>query len=114
MKLHPVLTVILAAGLLVANPVAGAEKKAGPRVPRPVVKVDGTPVGDGRGVVVTSYADVIEPVQKAVVSIYSSKVVRERMEMNPLFRQLFPNLPDQERQSVQEGLGSGVIVSPDG
>jgi serine protease Do/serine protease DegQ len=114
MKLHPVLTLVFAAGLLVANPMAGAEKKTGPRAPRPVVKVDGTPVGDGRGVVVTSYADVIEPVRKAVVSIYSSKVVRERMEMNPLFRQLFPNLPDQERQSVQEGLGSGVIVSTDG
>jgi serine protease Do/serine protease DegQ len=36
------------------------------------------------------------------------------MQMNPLFRQLFPNVPDQERESVQEGLGSGVIVSADG
>jgi serine protease Do/serine protease DegQ len=34
------------------------------------------------------------------------------MAINPLFRQYFGDLP--ERESRQEGLGSGVIVSPDG
>jgi Do/DeqQ family serine protease len=81
---------------------------------KPVLRVDSTPLlSAGKSGVVMSYADVVEPVQKAVVSIYSSKTVRERIA-NPLLRQLFPNLPDQERESKQEGLGSGVIVTPDG
>jgi serine protease Do/serine protease DegQ len=47
-----------------------------------------------------------------VVSVYSTRIVREQMAINPLFRQYFGDLP--ERESRQEGLGSGVIVSPDG
>jgi serine protease Do/serine protease DegQ len=58
---------------------------------------------------VASYADVIEPVQKTVVSIYSKKTVRHRLP--PYFRQFFG---DQDRESQEEGLGSGVIVSPNG
>ncbi len=76
------------------------------------VIVDPTPVSEGKSAVITSYADIVEPVQKAVVSIYSSKTVRERIAVNPFFRQF--GIPDQERESKQEGLGSGVIVSPDG
>ena len=87
-----------------------AKDVAAPRK-KPEVRVDSTPVSDGKSPVVSSYAEVIEPVQKAVVSIYSTKIVRERVS-NPFFRQF--GIPDQERESKQEGLGSGVIVSPDG
>jgi serine protease Do/serine protease DegQ len=80
--------------------------------PKPAVTVDPSPLTPQAGLVM-SYADVVEPVQKAVVSIYSTKIVRERVT-NPLFRQFFPNFPDQERESKEEGLGSGVIVTPDG
>lgn len=76
------------------------------------LRVDDTPVGTASGPVL-SYADVVEPVQKAVVSITSSKEVRQRIRVNPLLRQLFPDMPD-ERRSTEEGLGSGVIVTPDG
>lgn len=86
--------------------------KKAPTVSRPTVKVDGSPIADARGGVVLSYADVVEPVQKAVVSIYSTKHVREQIQANPLFRQLFPNAQGRER--IEEGLGSGVIVSTDG
>ena len=79
---------------------------------KPELRIDSSPVSDGKSPIVTSYADVVEPVQKAVVSIYSSKTVRERVAINPFFRQF--GIPDQERESKQEGLGSGVIVSPDG
>ncbi len=79
---------------------------------KPALRVDSTPIGSASGPVL-SYADVVEPVQKAVVSIISSKEVRERLQMNPLLRHLFPDIPD-ERRSLEEGLGSGVIVSPDG
>jgi len=58
---------------------------------------------------VVSYADVVEPVQKAVVSIYSSKTVRHHLP--PSFQQLFG---DDDHESREEGLGSGVIVSPNG
>ena len=79
---------------------------------KPELHFDSSAVSEGKSVVVTSYADVIEPVQKVVVSIYSSKIVKERVMVNPFFRQF--GIPDQERDTKQEGLGSGVIVSPDG
>ena len=88
-----------------------------PAVPNkmPELRVDATPVAEIKSAVVTSYADVIEPVQKTVVSIYSTKNVRQRVAANPLLRQFFGDgIPDQERDSKQEGLGSGVVVSADG
>ena len=88
-----------------------AKDVAAPRK-KPELRIDNSPVSDGKSPVVTSYADVVEPVQKAVVSIYSTKTVRERVAVNPFFRQF--GIPDQERESKQEGLGSGVIISPDG
>ena len=81
---------------------------------RPELRVDSTAISEGKSSVVTSYADVVEPAQRAVVSIYSTKIIKERMQVNPLFRQLFPGLQDQERESRQEGMGSGVIVTADG
>jgi serine protease Do/serine protease DegQ len=79
----------------------------------PQLRRDSSPVADGKSGPVASYADVVEPVQKVVVTIYSSRTIR--VPVNPLLRQLFGNriqIPDQERK--EEGLGSGVIVSPDG
>lgn len=91
---------------------SAAETKGRPSVnKKPDLRVDTSSVGDGKSGLVTSYADVIEPVQKAVVSIYSTKIVRERIRVDPFLRPFFP---DQERESKQEGLGSGVIVSADG
>ncbi|HTQ29882.1 MAG TPA: Do family serine endopeptidase [Opitutaceae bacterium] len=106
-----VVTVALAAGA--AGLLIGAKDAASSR-PMPVLHVDDTPVSEGKSAVVTSYADVVAPVQKAVVSVYSTKIVRESIPMDPMFRQFFfgGNVP--ERESKQEGLGSGVIVSPDG
>jgi serine protease Do/serine protease DegQ len=102
--------------LLAALPLAGtglmAKEAAVPR--KPSLRIDTSPVGDGKTSMVVSYADVIEPVQKAVVSVYSKKTVRERVTVNPLVRQLFGDVPDQERERKEEGLGSGVIISPDG
>ncbi|MFA6960550.1 MAG: Do family serine endopeptidase [Opitutaceae bacterium] len=85
-----------------------------PAASKPDIKFDSSPVGEGGGRLVTSYADVIEPVQKAVVSVYSTKIVRERLRVDPLFRQLFGNQALPERERKEEGLGSGVIVSANG
>ena len=82
--------------------------------PKPELRLDLSAISAGQSAVVTSYADVVEPVQRAVVSIYSTKIIKERVQVNPLFRQFFPGLQDQERESKQEGMGSGVIVSVDG
>jgi serine protease Do/serine protease DegQ len=83
--------------------------------PKPDIKFDGSAIGDGSGRQLVSYADVIEPVQKAVVSVYSTKIVRERLRLDPFFRQLFgDNGGAPERERKEEGLGSGVIISPSG
>ncbi len=108
------LLALCASAALFTGPVCGREdRKAAAANPKPALRIDPSPL-DARAGVVLSYADVVEPAQKAVVSIYSTKIVKERIRANPLFRQLFPDLPDRERESRQEGLGSGVIVSPHG
>ena len=123
MKIKSVFSFLVVALLLTNSGVLMAAAKGGPEkkssaakmpVKKPEVVVDSSPVGQGRQGVVVSYADVVEPVQKAVVSIYSTKIIKERVQVNPFFRQLFPGLPDQERESRQEGMGSGVIVTADG
>ncbi len=64
-----------------------------------------------------TFAPVVKRVLPAVVSVSSSKVVKTGMDgegMDPIFRQFFGrgNMPQQPRRA--EGLGSGVIVSPEG
>ena len=108
---------LLAVVLLAAADCAAAQPKARPkpaaRPSPPAVRIDASPLEVGTEPSrLRSYADVIEPAQKAVVSVYSTRIVRERMAINPLFRQYFGEVP--ERESRQEGLGSGVIVPPDG
>src|SRR5438270_745643 len=49
---------------------------------KPELHIDPTPLDPKNGVVM-SYADVVAPAQKTVVSIYSTKIVRERFS-NPL------------------------------
>jgi hypothetical protein len=81
--------------------------------PKLALKIDGSALADTAGAGrASSYADVIQPIQKAVVSVYSSKIVRERVQVPDFFRQLYGQLP--ERESRQEGLGSGVVVSQNG
>ncbi|HEX7630925.1 MAG TPA: Do family serine endopeptidase [Lacunisphaera sp.] len=91
----------------------GADKaaaKAADKAPikKPTLKIDASPVGEGKGGVVTSYADSLEAVRPAVISVYSSKIVRQQV---PEFLRQFGA---QGRAQKQQGLGSGVIVSSDG
>jgi Do/DeqQ family serine protease len=87
-----------------------AFSEAAPAYKMPDIKRDASAVSDGRTGLVSSYADVVEPVQKEVVSIESSRTVHE--SVNPMIRQLFPGLGDETEK--EQGLGSGVIVSSDG
>ena len=111
-----ILAVLLAGALAIPGFAATADKSKRPATgaKRPAVKVDSTPVSEGgKAGLVMSYADVLEPAQKAVVSVYSTKIIKERIAIDPFFRRFFGNIPE-ERESRQEGLGSGVIVTADG
>lgn len=76
--------------------------------------IDASPLVQTASARLVGYADVVEPVQKTVVSVYSTKIVRQRLQMNPFFRELFGDQAPPERESREEGLGSGVIVTADG
>ena len=99
-------------GLAVAAQGAPADAVVAPKMPE--LKKDFSPVNDGKSVVISSYADVLEPVEREVVSIDSSRTIHERVQANPLLRQFFGDIPDQDHESKEMGLGSGVIVSSDG
>jgi serine protease Do len=64
------------------------------------------------------FTAILKPALPAVVSITSSRIVKmpqNQLFNNPFFRQFFggqaPQGPQQQRE---QGLGSGVIISPDG
>lgn len=89
-----------------AAPKAAAKTTAPKK--KPVLKVDPTPISDFKSTVVTSYADSLETIRPAVVSVYSSKIVREQIP--EILRQYGMRGTEQK----QRGLGSGVIISTDG
>jgi len=70
----------------------------------------------------TSYAPVAKRVSPSVVNIFSTMIIRESRMSNPLsedpfFRRFFggdDSQDEQPRSRRAQGLGSGVIVSPEG
>lgn len=113
------LAVLLAGGLLglgLANwkdrPVFGSDKIS-VRVAR-----DFEPVNLGR--FANGFGAVVKPTLPTVVSITSSKVVkvpgfRNPFSNDPFFRQFFGNqFGSAPREERERGVGSGVIVNPDG
>jgi serine protease Do len=108
-----------AAGLGIAH----AAQKLATSNPRASLKLADANEGPSR----SSYAPVVKAVLPSVVNISSSKVVHERAgmpeDMSPFFHQFFggndgegdgtfPSPAPSERR--EKGLGSGVIVSPEG
>jgi serine protease Do len=69
-----------------------------------------------------SYADIVDRVAPAVVTVRSAKRVHAAQQYpfldDPFFRQFFGdqrrNRPREDNSQVQRGLGSGVVVSADG
>jgi serine protease Do/serine protease DegQ len=98
----------LSLGLLAADKPAAKKPADATPLKKPTLKIDSTPVTEGKSPVVTSYADALDAIRPAVVSVYSSKTVREQV---PEFYRQFGV---QGREQKQRGLGSGVIVSADG
>lgn len=108
-------TFVLFAGILgwaAALLVTGKDDSVSVATAKPQLKVDGTPLPRPAGAMVASYADMVESVQPAVVSVYSTKIVSNRANVDPWAR-LFGGGANP-REQKEEGLGSGVIVSPDG
>jgi serine protease Do len=68
----------------------------------------------------TTYAPIVDHVAPAVVTIRSERRVRAPQQFpfldDPFFRDFFGQrgMPQQPRQQLERGLGSGVIVSNDG
>lgn len=78
------------------------------------LRIDDTPVDRENGIGIHSYAEILRRVQPVVVSVYSERTVDESdLQKLPGVRPFFgeEGLP-QER--VKSGIGSGVIVSPQG
>jgi Do/DeqQ family serine protease len=116
-KLVPFAFALLGIAVL---PACGAEKSSpaasgGDAPHHPVaLKIDPSPLAAGPNARATSYADVVEPVQQAVVSVYSSKTIVQRQRVPEIFRQFYGDDAFPDGKQKQEGLGSGVIVSKDG
>lgn len=68
------------------------------------------------GEVKLSFAPVVERAAPAVVNIYTRRVVQQRSPFagDPFFERFFGGDFGAPRERVQNSLGSGVIVSPDG
>lgn len=89
------------------------------------IAVDKTPIALEGGAVAT-YAPALKKVMPAVVTIFSSKSVAttRNPQQEELFRRMFPDIPQDffEKQQggesapdhKEQGLGSGVVISPDG
>jgi serine protease Do len=63
-----------------------------------------------------AFVEVAKEVNPAVVTINSEAVVKRSAHpfMDDEFFRRFFNIPDQQREEILRGLGSGVIVNPDG
>lgn len=78
------------------------------------VRVDDRPIERRDSPMVSSYAEVLNTVRPAVVSVYSKRVMEE--PEHPLLEQFFGSRGHRENgaERIESGLGSGVIVSPNG
>lgn len=74
-------------------------------------------VPKSRGEVALSFAPVVKRAAPAVVNVYVRRKVRQRVSPffnDPFFRRFFGQGFGMPRERVENSLGSGVIVSPDG
>ncbi len=114
---------LLAGLLLVATGAFGVlallrAQDAKPAKAMPGIRIDASEIERPSTPVVTSYADALEEIRLSVVSVYSNKIVRPRTQGfpydDPFFRRFFGPGGGQREERVQQGLGSGVVISADG
>ncbi len=116
MKLTKTLALATVLGTAALALIAAKSDSAKTSAKMPPLQHDATPVAEGNKTgLPVSYADILEPVQKSVVSVYSTQFIRERGPVHPLYRYFYgDDAPAPERESKRQGIGSGVIVSTDG
>jgi len=114
-------TVQLACLLLALVPgaaLAADRVESAPVAPKVAVRVDREPVDRSNQPVITSYADALEQVRHSVVSVASTRIVRQRVPIfpydDPILRRFFGPSFEQREEKIPFGLGSGVLVSADG
>ena len=104
--------------LLAPAPGCSAENVERATPERVAVEVDRAPIDRSNQPVVTSYADALEQVRNSVVSVASTRIVRQRSPGfpfdDPLLRRFFGPGFEQREEKIPYGLGSGVLVSSDG
>lgn len=106
------------AGAAVVAGLAANELLAQDDLPAVKLERDAKPL-DRNGPRIVSYADVLEQVTPAVVSVrtteYAELSARER-EMQEMLRQYYglPDAQDEDDPIISQGLGSGFMVTPDG
>ena len=121
MKLIRTFVGLSSAALFLATAVVAVHFVAHARDNAPALHVDSTPVDRSAGSG-NSYAPIIKKIAPSVVTISSTKFIKQRLYRNPLFadpffRQFFGGqLPDDSREFTHRDnwLGSGMIVTPDG
>jgi serine protease Do len=116
----------LAAALAATFAIGGAVGFTSHRQPQPLIPAAGANNGmNGMAALTMSFAPIVKNAQPAVVSIASTKVVKisgdeglSPLFDDPMFRQFFGDGPQNHsgkpREQREQGLGSGVIVAPDG
>ena len=119
--LRPVLQGICRAAtlvLLLAPGVGCSAEKVERENAKVHVTVDPTVIDRSNQPVVTSYADALEQVRHAVVSVASTRIIRQRGSAfpfdDPLLRRFFGPGFERREEKIPYGLGSGVLVSADG
>jgi len=98
--------------LLLPLCLSAADTKAPPARQRLELAVDTRSLADLAGPQPASYADAVEPVQRAVVSVYSTRILRSRTQAQSGMRQVYVDKAEPDVR--QQGLGSGVLLSADG
>lgn len=81
------------------------------------VNIDSSPIDRSAPAGVTSYADVLDRVRPAVVSVFSTRIVSQpRLPFgdDPLFRRFFGIPEGEPGEQARQGLGSGVVVDEEG
>ncbi len=66
---------------------------------------------------IPSFADIVERAEAGVVSIYTTKLTRERSRpflSDPLLQQYFGNIYSKPRMHKKQSLGAGVVVDQNG
>jgi Do/DeqQ family serine protease len=111
--------ILVLAAALAACAMGSAAEHAAPSDLPPLVPVQNRVVPTTRADMMLSFAPVVRKAAPAVVNIYTTKIVERRLNPfagDPFFEQFFRGMfpPGARSRSIENSLGSGVILDPAG